>query len=62
MYWEVGAKNAHTDVTFEAPPLSVSGNTGFARWRVHSSAASSCYVASRRVLCGYSGKPPTIIG
>jgi len=32
-YWTEGAKNAQTDVTFEATPVSVSGNTAFACWR-----------------------------
>lgn len=32
-YWTEGAKNAQTEVTFEATPVSLSGNTGFARWR-----------------------------
>ncbi len=32
-YWTEGAKNAQADVTFEATPVSLSGNTGFARWR-----------------------------
>lgn len=32
-YWTEGAKNAQTDVTFEATPISFSGSTGFARWR-----------------------------
>ena len=32
-YWTEGAKNAQIDVAFEATPVSLSGNTGFARWR-----------------------------
>ena len=32
-YWTEGAKNAQRDVTFEATPISLSGNTGYACWR-----------------------------
>ena len=32
-YWTEGATKAQTDVTFEATPVSLSGSTGFARWR-----------------------------
>jgi glyoxylase I family protein len=32
-YWTEGAKNAQTDVQFEATPLWFDGTTGVARWR-----------------------------
>lgn len=32
-YWTDGAKHAQAEVTFEASPVSLSGNTAFARWR-----------------------------
>lgn len=32
-YWTEGAKNAQTDVKFQAYQSSLSGNTGFALWR-----------------------------
>lgn len=32
-YWTEGAKNAQVEVRFEATPVSLSGDTGFARWR-----------------------------
>ena len=32
-YWTEGAKNAQTDVKFEATPVTLCGNTGLAHWR-----------------------------